>query len=142
MRRYYIASHGKLASGMVSAVEMITGSNKGLINYDLHDYKVPDAIYEAMYQEIEKNPNDEYIIFTDLLGGSVHNSLLCLCSSKNVYLISGMNLGMILEIILNENNSSTSDLIDKAILSSAKTTFMLNSDRVKEINDGLKEGFE
>ena len=142
MRRYYIASHGKLASGMVSAVEMITGSNKGLTSFDLADYIVPDAIYNIMYKEIPEHPNDEFIIFTDLLGGSVHNSLLCLCSNKNVYLISGMNLGMILEVILNDNHLSTSEIIDKAIQSSSNNTFMLNYDRVKSLNDGLKEGFE
>ena len=92
MRRYYIASHGKLASGMVSAVEMITGSNKGLTSFDLADYIVPDAIYNIMYKEITEHPNDEFIIFTDLLGGSVHNSLLCLCSNKNVYPVSYTHL--------------------------------------------------
>ena len=59
MRRYYIASHGKLASGMVSAVEMITGSSKGLVSYDLSEYKLPDAIYDVMYKEINEKPNDE-----------------------------------------------------------------------------------
>lgn len=142
MRRYYIASHGKLASGMVSAVEMITGSSKGLVSYDLSEYKLPDAIYDVMYKEINENPNDEYIIFTDLLGGSVHNSLLCLCNNKDVYLISGMNLGMILEVILNDNCCDISELIDKSIQSSAKNTFMLNNERVKGMSEGIKEGFE
>ena len=142
MRRYYIASHGKLASGMVSAVEMITGSSKGLVSYDLSEYKLPDAIYDVMYKEINENPNDEYIIFTDLLGGSVHNSLLCLCNNKDAYLISGMNLGMILEVILNDNCCDISELIDKSIQSSAKNTFMLNHERVKGMSEGIKEGFE
>ena len=53
-----------------------------------------------------------------------------------------MNLGMILEVILNDNHLSTSEIIDKAIQSSSNNTFMLNYDRVKSLNDGLKEGFE
>ena len=86
MRKYIIASHGGLATGIKSAVEMIIGTCGNIECYDLNTYSTPQKIYDVILAEIEKNESYEYIIFADIPGGSVYNQLMHLCKFNNVYL--------------------------------------------------------
>lgn len=100
MERLVLASHGSLASGMKSALQMITGDISQIVAYDLDMYGTPEKIFKELKEEIKTNNHDKFIIITDLLGGSVHIHLMPLCEYKNVFLVSGMNLGLVLEIVL------------------------------------------
>ena len=53
MRKYIIASHGGLATGMKSAVEMIIGTCGNIECYDLNTYSTPQKIYDAILERTE-----------------------------------------------------------------------------------------
>lgn len=106
MERYMFASHGSLAHGFCSALEMIAGTGEPVTCYDLDEYQTPQELYAAAEQQVRENPGDTFVVFTDLMGGSVHNQLLCLCRYENVVVISGAHLGLILEMILNKSGGT------------------------------------
>lgn len=124
MEKYLFASHGSLAHGFRSALEMIAGTGEYVSCYDLSEYQTPQELYEAAQQEIRDHPDDTFVIFTDLLGGSVHNNLLCLCSYDNVVVLSGTHLALVLEMILNKSGDSVVVRAEKAI---ASTTPMIRA---------------
>ena len=127
MRKVILASHGSLAEGMYSAVKMIMVNCENISAYGLDTYGNPSDIYEIVRDEIIQHPEDEYIILCDINGGSVHSHLMQLCTNKNVYLIVGMTLGMVLEL-------------RKAITSSIENTLLYDADSVKkEIEKGLED---
>lgn len=95
-----LASHGHLAEGMLSAVEMIAGKKAYMSAYGLDTYQTPNKIYELIEEEIKKAPMDRFIICCDIKCGSIHNILVGLCEREQVLLVSGMNLALVLSLAL------------------------------------------
>lgn len=115
MEHYILTSHGSLAYGMKTAVEMICGKVEQLESYDLNHYDSPDDIYNILEEMISKNNQDSYIIFTDLLGGSVQNKLICLGKYENTVIITGMHLGLVLSMITEKPSVPLQQFADEAI---------------------------
>ncbi|MFL0251333.1 PTS sugar transporter subunit IIA [Clostridium neuense] len=112
MRKVILASHGELAKGMLNSLSMIIGETARSIEvFCLYPGQSPNDYVEALKTKLNKN--DEYIIITDITGGSVNTAFMELTKFENVKLFSGMNMNLILEIILshpeniNENESKT-----------------------------------
>lgn len=106
MKRYLLATHGNFAEGIKSSVKIIAGefySNQleticAYMNEEDYTTKIKkfiDSISET----------DQGFILTDLYGGSVNQKVIQLMpgEAKNIQVISGLNLGMLLELILNAN---------------------------------------
>ena len=99
MRKYLIASHGHLASGLQSSLEILTGMGDKVSVIDAyvddHDY-VPD-----IKKFIEQLNGEVGVIFTDLVGGSVNQKVMLeVVGHENVLVISGTNLSIVLSVIL------------------------------------------
>ena len=139
MRKYIIASHGGLATGIKSAVEMIIGTCGNIECYDLKTYSTPQKIYDVILAEIEKNESYEYIIFADIPCWSVYNQLMLLCKFNNVYLVGGVNLGMALEVIINEEEENTKNLILDAINEAVNSIVLIDNEFMKEKRNNDKE---
>ena len=60
--------------------------------------------------------NDEYIIFTDMLGGSVNQEAIKYLQHPNVYIITGMSLPIVLSVVL---SLSSYDKVDETVIRSA-----------------------
>lgn len=69
--KYIIASHGSLARGFYTAIEMIIGSCENVKDYNLDEFDSPYQILEELEAEVSSNQNTQYVVFTDLLGGTV-----------------------------------------------------------------------
>lgn len=105
MRKILIATHGNLADGIKSSINILSGekSNIYYLNAYVDDTNIDDAIC-SFFKNLA--PDDEAVIFTDILGGSVNQKFVQYCSIPNVYLISGFNLPIILEVVLNSGKLS------------------------------------
>ncbi|HCI1234019.1 TPA: PTS fructose transporter subunit IIA, partial [Enterococcus faecium] len=81
-------------------------------------------------QEIEQlfsdlAPDDELIVTVDLLGGSVSNAFSEQIGKDNFYLISGVNLPLLLELCLS-GEQDTKKLIQKAMNSGNEGIVLVN----------------
>ncbi len=139
MRKIIITSHGSLAEGMLSAAKMILGNCDDIDAYGLDTYKEPKVIFDLIKSKIEENPTDEYVLFSDILGGSVHSKLIELCNHTNVYVVSNMILAMILEMKL-ATEENTAKILQHTIESSKKGTLIMNHTKaLNTINQGLED---
>lgn len=98
MRKYVLASHGMLSEGMADSVKMILGQPESLSWVALHEGEHPDDIRKKLEQVIVEDADNEYVIVSDVIGGSVNTAMLQLLKLKNVHIIAGMHLGMILAL--------------------------------------------
>lgn len=103
---------------MLSAAKMIIGELEGVDSFDLEDYESPYEIYKNIEQAMKKENDATFLILTDLLGGSVNNQLLELCANKNVYIIAGANLGILLELYLADDNKEIREIIEDSVKAS------------------------
>ena len=98
MTKIILISHGMLAEGMANSIQMIAGKIDNLGWLSLHPGEEPETLYRQLEQQIQHAPEFTYILLTDIPGGSVNTALSKLCALPHVFLVSGMNLGLALNI--------------------------------------------
>ena len=116
-KKVILISHGNLSAGMRNSVGMSIGETKDLSCYGLQPGEMPETIAEAIEAKIDAQPDTQFIILADLLGGSVSNAVSRLSLRENVHLVNGMNMGLVIGILLHQGILSQSELdqlIDEA----------------------------
>ena len=134
MRRYVLASHGKMAEGIKTTLEIIIGPQEDLICVNAYTDECPDPLPEFQ-KLIEQYPNDEIVIMTDMLGGSVNNNAVVLTKNHNVHVVTGMNLAVVISIIMSDQNSDTKEVINHAIEQAREMIIYCNDLEADEEDD-------
>jgi len=70
--------------------------------------------------------DDELIIFTDLLGGSITNQVLRVTQGRNVHVVSGFNLPLLIEVIMADAHVPASEVIESAIANAKEQLVYVN----------------
>jgi fructoselysine and glucoselysine-specific PTS system IIA component len=114
-RKFLIATHGTLASGMKSSLDIIIGAMEHV--FLIQAYVDENISVETEIKGILKqvNDDDELIVFTDILGGSITNQILQHAQRSNVHIISGINLPLVIEVMLADTDTLVDELIAAAI---------------------------
>ena len=114
MRRYIIASHHLLAHGLKDTLNFLT-SMDGIIYISAYmdDTDLPTQIKE-LFDSFD--PEDEVVMMTDMLGGSVNQEAIKYLQYPNVYIITGMSLPIVLSVVLSLSNY---DKVDETVIRSA-----------------------
>jgi len=112
-------SHGELAGGLRSAVDLITGAGEELIvlqAYVDENKSVEDEIAVLLRSARE---GDEWIVFTDLLGGSITNQVLRVAVGLKVtdavHIVAGMNLPLVIEVVMADGSTPVQEVLRDAI---------------------------
>ncbi|WP_025730094.1 PTS mannose transporter subunit IIA [Atopobacter phocae] len=101
--KYLVASHGRLASGIQSSINILTnqGEKIKVIDAYIDDSDYTEAV-EAFIQSIEA---DEYgVVFTDLYGGSVNQRITSAVVSSGkqnqITIVTNANLAIVLTVMM------------------------------------------
>lgn len=100
MRHYILASHGHFAQGIYESVQIILGKQDNvhiICGYVDGNTDVKELIDEVMRQIPAE---DAIIACSDLLGGSVNNELMKYIQRERFYLMTGMNLPLLMNLFL------------------------------------------
>lgn len=100
MRHYILASHGHFAQGIYESVQIILGKQDNvhiICGYVDGNTDVKELIDEVMRQIPAE---DAIIACSDLLGGSVNNELMKYIHRDRFYLMTGMNLPLLMNLFL------------------------------------------
>lgn len=112
MKRFLVASHGNLAKEVLNSVYMIIGEKVDLDYICLLPSDSQDHVRKKIDDFLKKGgETDEHIILTDVFGGSVTNVCMEYTIYKNIHLITGFNLPMLLELFSSQNNMGVHELI-------------------------------
>ena len=135
MRKFLIISHGRFASGIKSSVELIAGEQENLIAIDAYEdgNKTIDRELEAAFGQA--GAGDEFIVFTDITGGSVTNQVVRFSRLKNTHIIAGMNLPLLLEVLLADPAQSLDETLHRAIEKAREHIVYVNEMMQKQINN-------
>jgi PTS system mannose-specific IIA component len=131
-----LISHGKMADEVLKSAEMIVGDIDNVYTVHLLPEEGIDDFNQKLENVISKiNKGDSITVMADLLGGTPCNSaIMQLKDRPNTNIISGYNLGMILEyIMLRESGISN---IKGQVLSSGKNGIQ---DILDFVDNGTKE---
>lgn len=105
-RKIVIATHGTLAEGFKSALQIIAGAeNVEAFNcYTSPDFNLQETIQKVMDS---KGSEEELFVFTDLFGGSVNNGFVAALKTYDFRLITNTSLGLLIDFILMEPDVET-----------------------------------
>ena len=133
-----IATHGMMASGVVNTLSLFTDCND--IRY-LNAY-VDESDYTQQIVDFinQIDETETAIIFTDISGGSVKQKVVAMNHRKNVKIITGFNLALILEIIMSD---ATQDEQIEVIIEQAREQMkLIKLDLLQDSNDNEALFFE
>ena len=123
-------SHGTMAQGVVQSAKMIVGDVK-FFDYINAYVDGNDDIEDKIVDYLNKNRGQTIIVCTDIFGGSVNNNWMkYLNKESNLYLIAGLSLPLIIDLVLKIEQKSQ-DNINKIIKRSIKSA----KDSVKFCNE-------
>lgn len=113
-----LATHGEMAKGMVDSANMLVGNTDNLNVISLKPGVNPDDFLAVVKQTIEKVDDGSGVLaFVDIFGGTPNNTLYRAAAEtgKNVKIITGVNLPMILNVLTEINEDATLDDLAKSI---------------------------
>lgn len=110
-RKYLMGSHGHLASGMQSSINILAGKGGELKVIDAY---VTDEDYTPQITAfLEDLQDDEQgVIFTDFYGGSVNQKVaaeVVKSGKTNVFVLANANLPLVLGVMLSPEEVLTAD---------------------------------
>lgn len=116
-RKDILVSHGRLSEGIADAASMIVGKVESLSWLGLRSGQDSSSIADVIEKEALAHNDTQYLVIADVFGGSVCNACIRLCGLDNVRLVSGLNLGLVLELATT-SGKLTDEQIDHMIESS------------------------
>ncbi|MBO0482756.1 PTS sugar transporter subunit IIA [Candidatus Enterococcus courvalinii] len=136
--KFLITGHNDFSIGMKSALTMIAGPLEGLTIVPFRAEETLEAYRKKI--ELELQAKDSVICFTDLLGGTPFKTCVELAISKNqVFVLSGTNLGMLLEAsLLRELVKEPAELC-QLVLQSGKDNITLFSQNANTLIEEISE---
>lgn len=120
-RKLILASHGKLASGITSSLELICGKQLAIETLDCYlteDFDLQKEVKNIM----NAYRDDEIVVVTDLFGGSVNNEFLTQINRPNFYLVAGMNLPFLVELSMQLQQAESLPKLIESTLETSKQT--------------------
>lgn len=119
MRRFLIISHGEFAGGIRSAVELITGATAEVVvlqAYVDENKSMEDEIAVLLGSAAD---GDEWIVFTDLIGGSITNQVIRVAAGLGVmglvHIVAGANLPLVIEVVMADGSTPVQEVLRDAI---------------------------
>ena len=138
-KQIILASHARLAKGFAESLSFIFKPQDRIHTIcaftELPD---PGKAFDDLY--ITFDERDTVIVLTDLLGGSVNKMIAERLKNKKFYLISGINLALLLEIACAEEKEVNDDFICKAIDNSRNDMKFMN-DAIASYKDEKEDSF-
>lgn len=118
MHKFLIASHGRVASGIKSAVNILTHDDSAITAVDCY-MDESDFTPQIQWFLDSLRKGDEAVIFTDLLGGSVCSKVTQMHPERyGAIHVTGANLITVLGCLLSDE-PLTSETVDKVVATGA-----------------------
>lgn len=111
----FIIAHGQISICLQQATEKILGEQKDLYPYTNLEDSLP-VLSQKIKQNIEDTRPAKIVLFIDLAGGSCWNLANMIHKDhKNVTIISGVNMPMLISYFTNLNEIPFEELIKKVL---------------------------
>ena len=135
-----LVSHGKLALGMKDTLQLIVRPRDDVIAFEAYEDGKGDKFIDQIKKLVSENVDEKFVVITDVLGGSVNNEMTSLLKkNKNVYLITGMNLPLVITLAT-KTGEVNSELIDSVVKEGQKGVININqmmNEAAREDSDEL-----
>ena len=136
MTAIIVSGHGHLSTGLLDAFQMIFGKDEKIVAIPFLKGEGIPQLQEKFQQQLEQFPPEEEVLFmVDVFGGTPYNSATQLVfDKKNMDIVTGVNLPVLLEAGALKEALSISDLIG-ALKTINQESFKVFSEQIKVIQE-------
>lgn len=138
MKRIVVITHALMARGMQETVEFLAGDSNIASVCCFTEEENPDHYLDTMLKQVPEE--DTLIIMTDIFGGSVNQKVGKRLKEHHFFLISGINLPLLLEIAVADEKMITSEFIRSTVEEARKEIVFVN-DRLADDTGQQEEDF-
>ncbi|MFA9414561.1 MULTISPECIES: PTS sugar transporter subunit IIA [unclassified Streptococcus] len=97
-----LMSHGNFAKAAIDSAELIVGKQTNFETLEVYTVDDVEVLKEEMLQKISSlDTTKGLVVLTDIIGGTPINLASQLLSQEKVVVVSGLNLPMLLEVLMN-----------------------------------------
>lgn len=113
MTKFFLSSHGHLASGIGSSLDVLLGGHENLVCFDSYvdEHSLNDALDDFFDSVTE---NDQVILLSDMYGGSVNSTMYTYLNRPNTTLVAGVNLALVIGLVILDGEISR-DVLEQII---------------------------
>ena len=135
-----VTGHGHFATGVTSAVQLVTGIQDGIIACDFDDATAFNSIRVKLEKAVEDLKDyDAIVIFCDLFSGTPFNQALDMkvsSGNEKINIVYGVNLPLLIEAALAASNDGTlEDVLGKVELAKQYSIGMVENKSADEDED-------
>ena len=103
MVKFFLSTHGHMASGLKSSVDILLGDSSCLTAFDAYvDERSLEDQLNAFYETVA--PEDQVILLSDMFGGSVNSMMYLFLNRPNTMLVTGVNLALVIGLIVGKDS--------------------------------------
>lgn len=123
MTKLFLSTHGRMASGMKSSIDILMGSSDNLTVCDAYIPGENISIKDEVDKFLASCDADETkILLSDIKGGSVNQVLAQYSNYENVYVITGVSLALLLDLMARSFNNITKEELEELVLMAREMT--------------------
>lgn len=102
-----VITHGRLGEELLNSAEMVFGQIKGIDSVALLKEDNPGSFEEKICKVLKKE-EEQLLFLADIYGGTPYNAAVSLLKKYNAWIVTGVNLGMVLGACLYHRNGRDS----------------------------------
>ena len=127
MRKIVLISHGKFADGILDTISMFLGEHHNFVPISAYTDEVnPQEELKKFFDDVKED--EEVIICSDILGGSVCQYTLPYMKYENVFLIAGFNFPLLLELaVIPDDEKLSYEVLDNKIQKAKESIILMNT---------------
>ncbi|MFQ3675059.1 MAG: PTS sugar transporter subunit IIA [Endomicrobiia bacterium] len=131
-----VLSHGKFSQELVNTAFSIVGHHDMVEEISVISEIDLNSLCERIKQKMSEMQADNIVLLTDMLGGTPCNASLMLCkNSDNIFVISGVNLYMLITAITARTQINDINEYVNKIISAGKNSIINVKERfLKNLN--------
>nr|WP_312575906.1 PTS mannose transporter subunit IIAB [Sedimentibacter sp.] len=122
-----LVTHGDFGKELLKSSEIIIGNIEDAECISFNSGENYEHLSNKVEETIERLTKDnELIVFTDMYGGSPFNAVCKSMKNKDFYHITGINFPLFIDIAVNRNSYSMSEIAEKIIKNGKKSIVFVN----------------
>lgn len=123
-----LVTHGLFGEELLKSAEMIVGKQDEIDTVSMESSSSLGAVADKIEIAIKKYEDYGAIIFTDMFGGSPSNVSMAYLGSKNIEVVSGVNLPMLIKAFSMRKENISISRICRECADSAKESIIVAGD--------------
>jgi mannose PTS system EIIA component len=117
MAHIVIAAHGNLAQALADSARLICGDKpvNDVECLNMTEGKSVQQFCDEARAVLERHPDDDFLILTDMFGASPFNNCLLVFQNASYRLVTGVNLPLLIEVLTQNYGQGLEELWQGAI---------------------------